>query len=120
MNELELTVACWDYDRVRPLIDGRVRPEGIKLNFLCLPPEDVFFRAFRHQEFDVSELSLSTTLMTLSRDACPYTSLPVFPSKSFRHSCIYVRRGSGIQMPSDLHGRRVAISEYQVTAAMVA
>lgn len=120
MNELELTVACWDYDRVRPLIDGRVKPDGIKLNFLTLPPEDVFFRAFRHLEFDVSELSFSTTLMTLSRDVCPYTPIPVFPSRSFRHSCIYVRRGSGIEKPSDLIGRRVAISEYQVTAAMVA
>lgn len=120
MNELELTIACWDYDRVRPLMDGRVRPEGIKLNFLSLSPEDVFFRAFRHQEFDVSELSLSTTLMTLSRGACPYTPIPVYPSRSFRHSCLYVRRGSGIQSPEDLRGRRVAICEYQVTAAMVA
>ncbi len=120
MNVLRLTVACWDYDRVRPLMDGRVRADGASLNFLPLTPEETFFRAFRNSEFEVSELSLSSTLMMLSRGECAYTPIPIFPSRSFRHSCIYVRRGSGIERPEQLKGRRVAIPEYQVTAAMVA
>ncbi len=120
MNELRLTVACWDYDRVRPLMDGRVRADGASLNFLPLTPEETFFRAFRNAEFEVSELSLSSTLMMLSRGKCDYTPIPIFPSRSFRHSCIYVRAGSGIERPEQLKGRRVAIPEYQVTAAMVA
>lgn len=120
MNELRLTVACWDYDRVRPLMDGRLRADGASLNFLPLTPEETFFRAFRNSEFEVSELSLSSTLMMLSRGECAYTPIPIFPSRSFRHSCIYVRRGSGIERPEQLKGRRVAIPEYQVTAAMVA
>ncbi len=120
MSALRLTVACWDYDRVRPLMDGRIRPDGIELNFLPLTPEETFFRAFRHKEFDVSELSLSSTLMTMSRGTCPYMPIPIFPSRSFRHSCIYVREGAGIRTPDDLKGRPVGIGEYQVTAAMVA
>ena len=120
MNELRLAVACWDYDRVRPLMDGRVRVDGASLNFLPLTPEETFFRAFRNAEFEVSELSLSSTLMMLSRGECAYTPIPIFPSRSFRHSCIYVREGSGIERPEQLKGRRVAIPEYQVTAAMVA
>ena len=119
-NPLHLTVACWDYDRVRPLMDGRIHADGARLNFLPLTPEETFFRAFRNAEFEVSELSLSTTLMMLSRGTCAYTPIPIFPSRSFRHSCIYVRDGSGIEQPQQLKGRRVAIPEYQVTAAMVA
>lgn len=119
-NELRLNVACWDYDRVRPLMDGQVRPDGALLNFLSLTPEETFFRAFRGAEFEVSELSLSSTLMQMSKGTCAYTPIPIFPSRSFRHSCIYVREGSGIEKPEDLKGRRVAIPEYQVTAAMVA
>lgn len=120
MNALNLAVACWDYDRVRPLMDGRVRADGANLNFLSLAPEETFFRAFRNAEFEVSELSLSSMLMMLSRGQCAYTLIPIFPSRSFRHSCIYVRAGSGIERPEQLKGRRVATPEYQVTAAMVA
>lgn len=119
MGELQLTVACWDYDRIRPLMDGRVRAEGLDLNFLPLPPEETFYRAFRFAEFEISELSMSSTLMQLSRGTCAYTPLPIFPSRSFRHSCIYVRDGGQISKPEDMKGKRVAISEYQVTAAMV-
>lgn len=119
MTSLNLTVACWDYDRVRPLMDGRLRAEGVDLNFLSLPPEETFYRAFKFAEFDVSELSVSSTLMQMSRGTCAYTPIPVFPSRSFRHSCIYIREGGAIQTPRDLKGKRVAISEYQVTAALV-
>ena len=117
---LNLTIACWDYDRVRPMMDGRVRIEGAVANFLSLAPEETFFRAFRDGEFEVSELSLSSTLMQLSRGECRYTPIPVFPSRSFRHSSIYIRVGSGIERPQDMSGRRIAVSEYQVTAAMTA
>ncbi|MPW06108.1 ABC transporter substrate-binding protein [Paraburkholderia sp. CNPSo 3155] len=120
MSSPRFSLACWDYDRVRPLMDGHVRVDGADLNFLALTPEETFFRAFRNAEFEITELSLSTTLMTMSRGECPYTPIPVFPSRSFRHSGIYVRAGSGIKTPEDLKGRRVATPEYQVTAAMVA
>jgi 4,5-dihydroxyphthalate decarboxylase len=118
MNELTLSVACRAYDRVRALFDGRVRIEGCRPTFLALGPEEAFFRAFRHAEFDVSELSFSSYLMTLDRGDPEYVAMPVFLSRMFRHSAIYVRSDRGIAQPKDLKGRTVGVPEYQVTAAV--
>lgn len=118
MSLLPLTLGCWDYDRTRALMDGRVRVEGCDLRYLVMGPEEAFFRAFRHGEFDVSELSFSTYLMTSARGECPYVAIPVFPSRAFRHSGIYIRTDRGIKDPADLKGRVVGVPEYQVTAAV--
>ncbi len=118
MAALPLTVACWDYDRTRALMDGRVRIEGCETTCLPLAPEEVFFRAFGHAEFDVSELSLSTYMLTRARGDCPYIGIPVFPSRAFRHSAIYVNTAKGVREPADLKGREVGVPEYQVTAAV--
>jgi 4,5-dihydroxyphthalate decarboxylase len=116
MSRLRLTLACWSYDRMRALADGRVQPEGIDLNFLDLPVEETFFRMLRHREFDVAELSLSSYTVSLFREPRPFVAIPVFPSRMFRHSCIFVSAGSGIREPADLAGRRVGTVEYQMTA----
>lgn len=116
MTRLSLSFACWDYDRMRALQDGRVRPEGIDLNFLSLPVEETFYRQARYREFDVSEMSLSSYLLTLDEDEPPFVALPVFPSRSFRHQSIYINRDSGITKPEDLVGKRVGSPEYQLTA----
>lgn len=118
MADLPITVACWDYDRTRALMDGRVRIEGCDATYLPLGPEEVFFRAFRHQEFDVTELSFSTYMMATARGDCPYTAIPAFISRAFRHSGIYIRTDRGIEKPADLKGRVVGVPEYQVTAAV--
>jgi 4,5-dihydroxyphthalate decarboxylase len=118
MSRLNLSLACVDYDRTRALQDGRVRPEGIDLNFLALPVEETFYRQLRHREFDVSEMSLSSYLLTLDHDEPPFVALPVFPSRYFRHQSIYVNTRSGIDKPEDLAGKRVGIPEYQITAAV--
>ena len=68
MSKLKLTFACWNYDRTRALMDGRVRPDGIDLNYLDLPVEETFFRMLRHREFDVAEMSLSSYTVSLFRD----------------------------------------------------
>lgn len=115
---LPLTLACWDYDRTRALMDGRVEVEGCALTYLPLAPEEVFFRAFRNAEFDVSELSFSTYMIARSRGDCPYVGIPVFPSRAFRHSAIYVNVAKGVREPADLKGREVGVPEYQVTAAV--
>jgi 4,5-dihydroxyphthalate decarboxylase len=115
---LSLTFACVDYDRTRALQDGRVRPEGIDLNFLALPVEETFYRQLRHREFDVSEMSLSSYVMTLDRPDPPFVALPVFPSRYFRHQSIYINERSGITRPEDLAGRRVGVPEFQMTAAV--
>jgi 4,5-dihydroxyphthalate decarboxylase len=116
MAKLNLTLACWDYDRTRALADGSVQPDGIELNYLTLPVEETFFRMLRNREFDVAEMSLSSYCVTLMRDPAPFIAIPVFPSRMFRHSSIYVSTAAGIGEPSDLVGKRVASPEYQMTA----
>jgi 4,5-dihydroxyphthalate decarboxylase len=116
MSKLRLTLACWNYDRTRALADGSVRPEGIDLEYLGLEVEETFFRMLRHREFDVAEMSLSSYTVTLSHDDPPFVALPVFPSRMFRHSCVFVSAKSGIREPKDLAGRKVGVPEYQMTA----
>ncbi len=113
---LPLTLACWDYDRVRPLMDGRVRVAGADLTFLPFIVEETFFRMLRHREFDVSELSMSSYVVSLTRPERPFVAIPVFPSRFFRHSCVYLNANSGIREPKDLIGKRVGVPEYQMTA----
>lgn len=115
MADLKLTLACWDYDRTRPLIDGRVKPEGIDLDITILRPRVAFQRMLDKQEFQVSELSLASYAALKARGNCPFVAIPVALSKIFRHSCIYVRSGSGIARPEDLKGKRVGTSQYSST-----
>jgi 4,5-dihydroxyphthalate decarboxylase len=116
MPRLHLTLACWDYDRTRALADGRVQPEGVDLNLLPLQVEETFFRMLRNHEFDAAEMSLSSYAVSLSRPDPAFIAIPVFPSRFFRHSCIFVSAKSGITRPQDLAGRRVGTPEYQMTA----
>lgn len=115
---LQLTVATSPYDRVAALRDGRVRPEGVELNWLPLKVEEIFWRMSKHREFDVSELSFSGYVMRRSRGQDDLTALPVFLSRSFRHNIVYVNAASGIERPEELAGKRVGVPEYQMTAAV--
>src|SRR5258708_39782459 len=103
MTKLNLTLACWDYDRTRALMD-RVQPEGIELNYLPMAVEETFFRMLRHRELDVAELSFSSYCVSLSRAEKPFIAFPVFPSSFFRHSSIYVSAKSTIREPQYLMG----------------
>ncbi|HEX6319525.1 MAG TPA: ABC transporter substrate-binding protein [Burkholderiales bacterium] len=116
MNRLRLTFACWDYDRMRALADGTVRPDGIDLVYLAQPVEETFFRMLRYHEFDACEMSLSSYVASLGRDDPAFIAIPAFPSRFFRHSCIFVSAKSGIRMPEELKGRRIGVPEYQMTA----
>jgi len=111
-----ITFACANYDRVRPIADGRIAVEGCTINFLPVGPEEVFFRAFRYADFDVSELSLNSHSMVTARGQNAYIGIPVFPSRLFRHSSFYIRTDRGIRSPQDLKGRLVGVPEYQQTA----
>jgi len=115
MPNLKLTLACWDYDRTRPLIDGRVKPEGIDLDVEVLRPRQTFQRMLDKKEFEVSELSLASYTALKGRGDCPFVAVPVALSKMFRHSCIYVRTGAGIHTPQDLKGKRVGTSQWSST-----
>ena len=116
MSELRLTLACWDYDRTRGLMDGTVRPEGIDLTYLNLPVEETFFRMLRNREFDVAEMSLSSYTLSMFREPRPFIAIPIFPSRMFRHSSIYINANSGIRTAKDLIGKRVGTPEFQMTA----
>jgi 4,5-dihydroxyphthalate decarboxylase len=113
---VRLSLACWDYDRTRAIADGRIRPEGLTVDYIALPPEETFFRMARFREFDAAELSLSSYVVSRRRGEPPFVAVPVFPSRAFRHSGVYVRPGGGIERAEELAGGRVGVAEYQLTA----
>ncbi len=116
MSNLRLSVAIGDYDRTRPLIDGRVRIDGVDPVFMTLEPEEIFFRAFRHREFDVCEMSFASYTVSVDRGEPEYIAVPAFLSRAFRHTSIYIRTDRGIDEPADLKGRRIGLAEYQLSA----
>jgi 4,5-dihydroxyphthalate decarboxylase len=118
VTRLSLTLACTASDRTRPILDGRVSVPGV--DFVMLPgePEDIFRRALRDRAFDVSELSMGSHIVTTARGDSAYVGVPVFPSRAFRHSAVYVRTDRGISGPADLAGRTIGLPEYQQTAAL--
>jgi len=118
LNKLTLTVACHGSDRVQALRDGTVEAEGIDLRIITLAVEEIFWRQIRHREFDASELSMSAYLIGRSRGDLPFIAIPVFLSRFFRHSCIYVNPSHGINCPTDLVGKRIGVPEYHMTAVL--
>jgi 4,5-dihydroxyphthalate decarboxylase len=118
MANLKLTLACGRYDRTQPLIDGRVQPEGVDLTFLPLRPGETFWRMLNHGEFDVSEMSLSSYTILRSEGDTRFVAIPVFPSRVFRQSAVYLRADSKIEKPQDLKGKRFGVGDYQMTAAV--
>lgn len=116
MSELELSVAMGDYDRTRAIADGRVKIDGVVPVCMLLSPEEMFFRAFRHEDFDVTELSISSYCLSIAKGDPHYIAVPVFLSRAFRHTSIYIRTDRGIDKPEDLIGKRIGIAEYQLSA----
>ncbi|WP_236016604.1 ABC transporter substrate-binding protein [Salipiger abyssi] len=116
MTNLKLSLAMGNYDRTRAIVDGRVQIDGVDPIPMLLSPEEMFFRAFRHQAFDISELSLSSYSISVARGEPHYVALPVFLSRAFRHTSVYIRTDKGIEKPEDLKGKRIGIAEYQLSA----
>ncbi|MDA7949812.1 MAG: hypothetical protein MPJ78_20395 [Hyphomicrobiaceae bacterium] len=113
-----LTFATYNYDRMRPILDGRVSVEGCKIAPVVLTSEDLFPRVVQRAEFDVCEMSMSSYLIQVAAGTSQYTAVPAFASRSFRHDCIYVNAASNISDPEDLQGKRVGLPEYQATMCM--
>ena len=116
MTDLSLSIAMGNYDRTRAIVDGRVKIDGVDPIPMLLSPEEMFFRAFRHQAFDGSELSLSSYSISVARGDAHYVAIPVFLSRAFRHTSVYIRTDKGIDRPEDLKGKRIGIAEYQLSA----
>jgi 4,5-dihydroxyphthalate decarboxylase len=119
MEKFSLTLACQDYDHTRALGDGTVTPDGIELKVVNIsPPSQIFLRMLNDEEFDVSEMSLSNYMIALGNDDRRFIALPVFPSRVFRHACVWINTHSGIDKPQDLKGKRVGIADYAMTALL--
>ena len=116
-KNLSLSYAGHLSDRVQDLYYGKVVPEGIDLHYLPLQPFEAFNRMLRG-DFDCAEMSFSTYVIQKARGQMPFVAIPVFPSRTFRHSAIYVNTRAGIAAPKDLQGRRIGVPEYQMTAAV--
>jgi 4,5-dihydroxyphthalate decarboxylase len=116
----ELTVAVGAYDRTLPLMAGIAKIDGVDARFVTAPLEEIFARAFDERAYDVTELSASNYIYLTATGDCPYVALPVYPSRAFRHSAVYIRTDRGIGSPRDLASRLVGVREYSMTAALVA
>jgi 4,5-dihydroxyphthalate decarboxylase len=117
-GRIALTVAISDYDHVRDFATGIVRARGIEANFLTLSVEEIFFRFTKFREWDVSEMSLAKYAALRAQDDTSLSAIPVFPSRLFRHSSIYVRQDGPVRAPADLRGRKVGLPEWAQTAAV--
>ncbi len=117
-SRLELSIALSDNERTRPLIEGRVVPEGIKLIPTAVHPSEMFWRQLRFAEFDASEMSMSSLIIAVSRGDTRWVAIPVFTMRRFFHTSVIVRTDSGIAAPADLRGKRIGVPEYQQTWAI--
>jgi 4,5-dihydroxyphthalate decarboxylase len=115
---LHLSLAVADYDHVHDLVAGVVRPEGVVLTPFVLPVEEIFFRFTKHLEWDVSELSLAKYVALASHGEAAMVALPIFPSRVFRHSAIYVRAGGPVSEVKDLEGKTIGVPEWAQTAGV--
>lgn len=118
MSKLSLSFACGLYDRTVPLLTKQVQPEGIDLNYMTLDVNEVSWRMIHHEDFDVSEFSLGAYMIMLGRDDRRFVAIPVFPSRVFRHSAVFINKNAGIKTAADLKGKRIGVPDYTMTAAV--
>lgn len=120
MANLDLTIACSDYDQVRDFATGKVRAEGIDARFIDVGVEEMFYRFLKFREFDVSEMSLCKYASMVAANDHSIVALPVFPSRQFRLSSFYVRADSPLTRFQDLEGKKIGVPEWAQTATVYA
>jgi 4,5-dihydroxyphthalate decarboxylase len=119
MANRTITIGMRDYDHIRALVDGRVKIDGVDLKFVNIsPPSQIFLRMLHDEEFDASEMSLSNFMIAIGQGDRRFVAIPVFPSRVFRHSYIWINTKAGIAKPQDLKGRKVGIADYSMTALL--
>jgi 4,5-dihydroxyphthalate decarboxylase len=119
MPTRSLSLAFWDYDRTRALVNGQVGINDYDLHCEILRPEAAFAKAFTTAEFDITEISLANSATAISNGDFPYRLIPVFLSRAFRLDTIYVRQDYPTNDPASLSGTRIGLQEYDMTAAVV-
>jgi len=120
VQRLSLTLAIGDYEHTRDIVTEQVPVQGVSLNVLNLPPEEAFFRFTFFREWEVSEMSMGKYVSLRSQEDNGITAIPVFPSRVFRQSMIYVRDDGRIDRPEQLKGKRIGIPEWAQTAVIYA
>ncbi|MBP1155404.1 MULTISPECIES: PhnD/SsuA/transferrin family substrate-binding protein [unclassified Paenibacillus] len=118
MSKLKLSMVLSNNERTRPIADGSVTVQGVELVVTTVHPSEMFWRQLKFQEFDISEMSLSTFLIMREQGDNTWAGLPIFTTRKFFHTGILVRKDAGILEPADLRGKRVGVAEYQQTAAL--
>lgn len=118
MSKLNLTLACLDSDRVKPLMTNAVEPAGINLNILSYSPDRSVWAMVQHQEFDASEMTLAIYARLRAKGQTPYIAIPVFLARTFPHGGIFVNNKTGIKEPKGLEGKKVACGQFQMTMAV--
>jgi 4,5-dihydroxyphthalate decarboxylase len=117
MGKLRLSFISGSNERVQPLMDGEVQPEGIELIPTYSDPSETFWRQLKFEEFEVSEMSLSSYLIARSR-GMDMIAIPAFPARRFMHAQLSYHVDSGVKNPGDLVGKRIGVGEYQQTASL--
>src|SRR5215510_6640973 len=118
MANLQLSLAITNNPRTWPIIDGRAKPDGIDFTKTVLGPAEMFWRQLSFAEFDVSEMSMSELMMIREREDDRFIGIPVFTTRRFYHTGIFVRKDAKIASPADLKGTRVGVPEYIQTSAL--
>lgn len=117
-HALDFSIALSNNERTRPIIEGRHAPQGIRFLPTVVHPSEMFWRQLKFAEFDVSEMSISSLLIAVSKGDTRFVALPIYTARMFFHTRIMVRRDSGINTPADLKGKRIGVPEYQQTSAI--
>ena len=115
---LTLSLACTQTDRSAPILDGRIPIAGCTIIPLPGQTQDIFRRVLADRAFDIAEMSMSTHIVQVARNTEDYVAVPVFLSRAFRHSAIYIRTDRGIAKPEDLAGKTIGLEQYQQTVAL--
>ena len=117
MSKLRLSFISAFNERVQPLMDGTIQPEGLELIPTYSHPAETFWRQLKFQEFEIAEMSLSSYLIARSHGV-DMVALPIFPSRRLFQTELACHIDSGVKEPGDLVGKRIGIAEYQQTAAL--
>src|SRR5262245_32418528 len=118
MANLQLSLAITSNPRTWPIIDGRAKPDGIDFTKTVLGPAEMFWRQLNFAEFDISEMSMSELMIIIERGDDRFIGIPVFTTRRFYHTNIFIRKGAKIGSPADLKGKRVGVPEYVQTSAL--
>lgn len=118
MAKLQLSLACTQTDRSAPLLDGRIAPAGCEILGIPGQSQDIFKRVLSDQAFDIAEISMGSQIVQAGRGIEDYVAIPVYLSRAFRHSSLYIRTDRGIARPEDLAGKTIGVEQFQQTVGV--